>query len=215
MALKLTKVRKISNSMKKILLALIISSGFSFIAGAQSKFSIGPNAGVGSSWLDNTPNRKSKQAGNVGLSFVYSAQEHFGIGIDTKYSFEGGKYSTTNETTTVDLNYIRVPLKFMYFFNSYGNKVRPKIFAGPSFGFLAGGDTRIETPAITRTVKSKDYYKSFDFGLTGGLGLNMRLVKNTWFNADVSYLHGITDIRPASKQHNRNIGVNVGVNFGL
>ena len=45
--------------MKNVLLALVISSGLSFVAGAQSKFSLGPNAGVGASWLDNTPNRKT------------------------------------------------------------------------------------------------------------------------------------------------------------
>lgn len=201
--------------MKNVLLALVISSGLSFVAGAQSKFSLGPNAGVGASWLDNTPNRKTKLAGNAGLSLVYSAAEHFGIGLDAKYSFEGGKYSANGQTTTPDLNYFRVPLKAIYFFNSYGHKVRPKVFVGPSFGFLSGGQTKIESPVVTQTVNSKDFYKSFDFGVTAGAGLNVRLVSNTWFNADVNYLHGITDIRPGTNQHNRNLGVNVGVNFGL
>lgn len=201
--------------MKKLLLAVVVSSCFSLMAGAQSKFSIGPNAGVGASWLDNTPNRKTKLAGNAGLSLVYSAAEHFGIGLDAKYSFEGGKYSSNAQTVTSDLNYFRVPLKAIYFFGNYGNKVRPKIFAGPSFGFLTGGKTVIELPNNTKIQSnSKDLYKSFDFGVTAGAGLNVRLVKNTWFNADVNYLHGISDLT-TNEQHNRNIGVNVGVNFGL
>lgn len=201
--------------MKKALSAFILSIGFSLIAGAQSKFSLGPNVGVGASWLDNTPNRDTKLSGNVGLSLVYSAAEHFGIGLDAKYSAEGGKYSVNNEKTTVDLNYFRMPLKFIYFFNNYGNRVRPKLYAGPSFGFLVGGKTKIESPAQTISINSKDYYKSSDVGLTAGAGLNYRLTKNTWFNADVNYLHGLTDIRPTSNQHNRGVGVNVGVNFGL
>lgn len=201
--------------MRKVLILVIFSGVFNLMASAQSKFSLGPNAGVGASWLDNTSNRKSILAGNAGLSLVYSAAEHFGLGLDAKYSFEGGKYSFNNETTTADLNYVRIPLKFMYFFNSYGNRVRPKLFAGPSLGFLVGGTTKIETPVLTRELKSKDYYKSVDLGLTAGAGLNIRMVKNTWFNADVNYLHGLTDIRPTSKQHNRGLGVNVGVNFGL
>ena len=203
--------------MKKILLALIVSIGFSLAAEAQSKFSLGPNAGVGTSWLDNTANRKSKLAGNVGLSLVYSAATHFGIGLDAKYSFEGGKYTASNQPVTVDLNYVRVPLKAIYFFGNYGNAVRPKVYVGPSFGFLAGGKTTIEPTPATKIVRdSKELYKSFDFGVTAGAGLNFRLVKNTWFNADVNYLHGITDIRkPEVNEHNRNLGVNVGVNFGL
>lgn len=201
--------------MKKVLLAVIISSGFSLVAGAQSKFSLGPNAGVGISWLDNTAGRKTKLAGNVGLSLVYSAAEHFGIGVDAKYSFEGGKYLLGSQPVTADLNYFRVPVKFNYFFGNYGNKVRPKIYAGPSFGFLSGGKTTIERPNLSPlVVNSRDNFKHFDFGVTGGAGVNIRLVKNTWFNADVNYLHGISDLTPA-EVHNRNVGVNVGVNFGL
>ncbi|MCW3111274.1 MAG: hypothetical protein JWQ09_5780 [Segetibacter sp.] len=203
--------------MKKVLLALIISSGFSLVAGAQSKFSLGPNAGVGASWISNIPDSKSKLAGNAGLSLVYSAAEHFGIGLDAKYSFEGGKSQSGNQTTTTDLNYFRLPLKAIYFFNSYGKKVRPKVFVGPSFGFLAGGKTKIESPNLNATVDSKDYFNSFDFGVTAGAGLNIRLVKNTWFNADINYLHGISDIQKDinNTAHNRNVGLNVGVNFGL
>lgn len=203
--------------MKKVLLAVIISSACSVIAKGQSRFSFGPNAGVGASWLDNTANRKTKLAGNAGLSLVYSAAPHFGLGLDGKYSFEGGKYTQGGQPVTADLDYIRVPLKAIYFFGKYGNAVRPKVYVGPSFGFLVGGETTIERGALgPLVVKSKDYYRSFDFGVTAGAGLNIRLVKNTWFNADASYLHGVTDIRkPEVNQHNRNIGANVGVNFGL
>jgi outer membrane protein W len=202
--------------MKKVLLGIIISSLVSVAASAQSKLSLGPSAGIGSSWISNSGDSKSKLSGNVGLSLVYSAAEHFGIGLDGKYSFEGGKSTSGNQTTTADLNYIRVPLKAIYFFGRYGSKVRPKIFVGPSFGFLAGGDTKVERDnVVLGTIKSKDVYQSFDFGVTAGAGLNIRLVKNTWLNADVSYLHGISDVIKNTDLHNRNIGVNIGVNFGL
>ncbi len=62
--------------MKKLLLAVIVSSGFSVMAGAQSKFSLGPNAGVGASWIDNTPNGNTKVSGDVGLSLGYSAADY-------------------------------------------------------------------------------------------------------------------------------------------
>ena len=201
--------------MKHVLLVVVAM----FVAGlagkAQSKFSLGPNVGIGSSWISNTPNSKAKVAGDLGLSLVYSAAEHFALGLDAKYSFEGGKFSSNNQTTTANLNYFRVPLKAIYFFGSYGKKVRPKIYAGPSFGFLAGGKTTIESTIQTITVNSKNYYKSFDFGVMAGAGLNVRLVKNTWFNADVNYLHGISDVQMNSDRHNRTIGLNIGVNFGL
>lgn len=203
--------------MKKVLLVLIVSLGINVIAEAQSKWSFGPNAGIGSSWISKMQNSKSKLAGNAGLSFVYSAAEHFGIGIDAKYSIEGGKSELSNNTYSLDLNYLRIPLKAIYFFNDYGNKLRPKIAVGPSFGFLTSAHQKLETGSATssydRDVKSA--YNSFDFGVLGSVGLNYRLVKNTWFNADVTYTHGISDIAKSTDSHNRNLGVNVGINFGL
>ena len=201
--------------MKKLVLAVIIGIGCVVTANAQSKFSLGPNVGVGASWLDNSPNRKAKTAVNAGLSLVYSATEHFGIGLDAKYSFEGGKYSFNNQNTTADLDYFRVPLKAVYFFGQYGNRVRPKVYVGPSFGFLTGGKTKIESSAAKIEVASKDYHESFDFGVTAGAGLNVRIARNTWFNGDINYLHGVSDVIKNSDMHNRSLGVSVGVNFGL
>ncbi|HEX8278990.1 MAG TPA: outer membrane beta-barrel protein, partial [Segetibacter sp.] len=136
---------------------------------------------------------------------VYSAAEHFGIGLDVKYSFEGAKTSTpANEW---DLHYLRIPLKAIYFFNDYGNKVRPKIFAGPSFGILSSSKIN--------DVNVKSTTESFDFGILGGVGVNIRMVKNTWFNTDLTYTHGIKEINSTGDYSNRNLMLNVGVNFGL
>lgn len=91
-----------------------------FTARAQSKFSLGPNAGVGNSWISKTDNAKFKLAANAGVSMVYSATEHFGIGLDVKYSYEGVKNAFLyNSKGSIDLNYFRFPLKAIYFFNNY------------------------------------------------------------------------------------------------
>jgi outer membrane protein W len=193
--------------MKRLLSALLIYGSLCYPAGAQSKFSLGPNAGVGHSWISKTNNAKFKLAANVGLAMVYSASEHFGIGLDAKYSYEGVKSTVGSETGSLDINYLRFPLKAIYFFNNYKNPLRPKIFAGPSFGFLSS--------AKMDNVDVKDAFNSSDFGITAGLGFNYRLVNNSFFSADFNYLHGISDVDKVGGNHNRNIMVNVGVNFGL
>lgn len=201
------------------------------------KLSIGPNAGYGSTWISKMNNRKYKSGGNVGLSLIYSTKSSFGLGADVKYSFEGGEreYQTTIPGSTLtteeetSLNYIRVPLKAMWFFGKYGNRVRPKVALGPSFGFLVGGKIKTNTTSQTGAMvshsetNSKDYWDTFDFGLTGSAGLNYRLVSKVWLNADVAYYHGLTNAineekisaRPAPSNKNRNIVLNVGVNLGL
>jgi outer membrane protein W len=229
--------------MRKYVFGFVISMGICVAAGAQTQknwhWSMGPNAGFGGSWIDNFTPSKYKPAGNVGLSLIYSTKSSFGMGADVKYSFEGGKreYQTTVPGTTLttveeaNLNYVRVPIKAMWFFNKYGDRVRPKIALGPSFGFLVGGKTTANTTTSTgssvsnSSVDSKDYWDDFDLGLTGSVGLNYRLVKYTWLSADISYFHGLTDAREdsqrgagyaADKQYkNRNLQFNLGVNFGL
>lgn len=195
--------------MKKLLSTLTILSSLFFTSltiHAQSKFSLGPNAGFGHSSVSNYDNETFKLAANAGLSLVYSATEHFGIGLDAKYSYEGVK---TGKDQGIDLNYFRFPLKAIYFFNDYGDKLRPKIFAGPSFGFLSS--------AKANDVDVKNSFNSSDVGLTAGVGFNYRLSKDTWFNGDLNYLHGLSDVTKSAavKNQNRNLGLNVGVNFGL
>ena len=191
--------------MKKIFLAMVITASMSMGAKAQGKFSIGPTAAFGGTTISNLDNSKFKAAAAVGLSSVYSAAEHFGIGLDVKYSFEVAKTSTpANEW---DLHYLRIPLKAIYFFNDYGNKVRPKVFAGPSFGILSSSKIN--------DVNVKSTTESFDFGVLGGVGVNIRMVKNTWFNTDLTYTHGIKEINSTGDYSNRNLMLNVGVNFGL
>lgn len=179
---------------------------------AQSKFSLGPTAGFGFSTLSNVEYSKVKSTGNAGLSLVYSAVEHFGIGVDVKYSFEGTKIDFNGVKAELDLNYVRIPIKATYFFNKYGDKLRPKIFAGPSLGFL--------TKAKEDGVENTTDYNSFDLGILLGIGLNYRLVNKTWFNVDFTTNSGLSDVTKNTtfnndKNSNRNVQLNVGVNFGL
>ncbi len=229
--------------MKKYLLGIIVCICFSQTTSAQSRFSLGPNAGFGGAWIDNFKDNKYKPAGNFGVSLIYSTESSFGIGADLKYSFEGGErhFQTTIPGTTlttvedIALDYIRIPVKAMWFFGNYGNRVRPKVSVGPSFGFLVGGKTDITTTTSTgaavyqKKLDSEDDWDKFDIGVTASAGLNYRLVKNIWFNADLAYLHGLRDAREDDKKNpatypgyaqnqsykNRNLQINIGVNFGL
>jgi hypothetical protein len=227
--------------MRKYLLGLIISTGICVIAGAQTKknwhWSMGPNIGYGPTWIDNFSESKYKSGGSAGLSLIYSTKSSFGVGVDAKYTIEGGEreYPYVNGINTkedVTLNYVRVPIKAMWFFGKYGDRVRPKVALGPSFGFLVGGKDKVTNTVTnsglqsTTEYKSKDLWDDFDLGLTGSAGINYRIVKYTWLTADISYLHGLTDAREDSQRNqqgyttsnhykNRNLQFNLGVNFGL
>ena len=179
---------------------LVIAACIFFAKGlhAQSTISIGPTVGFGHSWISNSGvDNKFNPMYNAGLSFIYSTQTHWGFGVDAKYSAEGAKANVEGGTTEINANYIRVPLKAIYFFNKNGNAIRPKVSLGPTFGFLVGDN------------EAKDALKSFDIGGQLSAGANFRVSPKTWLNADLSYYHGFTEVAENSDSRNRNIGVNV------
>jgi hypothetical protein len=192
---------------------------FSTSAFSQLNLSLGPNAGVGHAWMKGGDgDNRYKPAGNFGVALVYSANEHIGIGADLKYSIEGVKRDIGNNSVTYRLNYLRVPLKGIYFFRNHGDKIRPKVSLGPSFGFLLGGNQEVNDDETSLEVK--DQFKSMDIGLALSGGIHARLVTNTWLTLDLNYYHGFTGVAENASAFpdnlkNRNIGINLGLLFGI
>lgn len=214
---------------KTIFTILFIAAAFSITA---QKISIGPTAGFGHSWLTNynSVDVRFNPSWNAGISFIYSTKKNFGFGADVKYSVEGNKINyigigpadgPVTVTRTSYLNYIRVPLKFIYFFGKHTNVIRPKLYAGPSFGFLTGGHIVEEESGTKYKSDSKDYYKSFDVGFTAAAGLNFRLAPATWLNTDVAYYNGFPNISKTNSNnynkntYNRNVQINISLLVGL
>ena len=201
--------------MKKLIIVIAITL-VAFNMEAQN-LSFGPTAGFGHSWNNadiGTADKSFHAYYNIGGRLVYSFVTRWGISGDLKFSSEGQTIKSEGSKIVARANYIRVPLQGIYFFGKFGDRVRPKISIGPSFGFLVGGKS---TNGINNTeTKTKDYWNNFDFGFTGAVGGNVRIADATWLNLDVAYYHGFTDAAKFSGDaKNRNIGINVGVTFPL
>src|SRR5690349_17697127 len=129
--------------MKKLFIVLLFLST-AFLSRSQN-ISIGVTGGFGHAWsnLETSADKRFHPAYNLGAKIVYSFQSHWGVSGDLKYSGEGSTYGADGDNkTVVRANYIRVPLQGIYFFGEYGDRIRPKISLGPSFGFFVGGNTR-------------------------------------------------------------------------
>lgn len=186
------------------------------ICNAQSNISVAPSAGLGHAWMsgddDNIKDRYHPSA-NFGAAIVFSTENHFGVGLDLRYSFEGGNKKNKNASInrTTRLNYLRVPAKAIYFFRDVRASLRPNISLGPSFGFLLGGKEEIGSSKYD----AKDRYKSFDLGLLASAGVHYNLAANTWLQVDLNYYHGAVDVSETFEANrNRNLGINVGIAFG-
>jgi len=127
---------------KSLLIAGFLLTGF--IAYSQDKtaiktkaFSIGPSGGLGHSFMYPYITRGMFLGSNLGVMSIYAPWEHWGIGLDVRYSMEGSKTRSLEGPRETDLDYVRVPIKGIYFFKHQEDDLRPKITLGPSLGFLA------------------------------------------------------------------------------
>jgi hypothetical protein len=200
-----------THTMKKsiILCCFLLAGTVAFAQDAltpkNSTLSIGPSFGYGHSYI--TPYHcEFDPTWSAGLFVVYSPYEHFGFGGDVRYSSEGSRTKIEGGTRTTIANYIRVPVKAMFFFRGVEDDFRPKVTLGPSFGFL---------------VSESDPYDSkvwpFDAGVNASLGFNYRLKRAIWLNVDANFYQGLMDVRKNSgvQERNGNIGLNLGIAFGL
>jgi hypothetical protein len=223
------------NIMRKFLLfstALLFAAG-SVIAQPRKKantfashISLGPVVSLGHSWVSNIPyDRDFKFSPAAGIGLVYSTNEHLGFGAQLLVSHEGYKQEiprTAGGVADVTINpvYLRVPLHLIYFFGDFGDRVRPKIYIGPSLAFKVDETRKYTDPLMEAALANREVFEDFDIGLTAGLGANVRLSRLTWLNLDLGYYNGLVDVMNVPTtgdgfNGNRNLRLNVGLMWGL
>jgi outer membrane protein W len=198
-----------------------------YIISFAQQTSIGITVGSGTGWMSNTGQHVvHKESCNVGATFMYSTQTHWGLAADIKYSREGYKhtydgtlaYEGKKMDERVSSDFIRIPIRVIYFFNDNSHNVRPNISLGPSFGFLTGGKIRNEDDnTIYTKTPVKNAYNSFDFGVQGTVGLSFKLRETLWLSTDVAYYHGFItqNTYGSNNMMNRNVVLNLGLRIGV
>ena len=196
----------------KFLITIFLLAIYSLSTSAQH-ISVGPSVGAGLAMASNNQDGvdvSPQFMWNAGVIFVYSTKTHFALGADLKYSAEGYEYKLSGfeNKVNVHLNYLRLPVRAIYFFGKYGDYVRPKVFIGLTPGLLVS--------AKSNDQDVKDGVNSFDLGAHAGAGINIRLASAMWLNTDVTYYHGFLDFGNGDKSIlNSNLGINIGVAFGI
>jgi hypothetical protein len=203
--------------MKKILTmaAALFTFSVAFSQGEPANdtktFSIGPAVGFGHTGLRKTTGTDVfKPSWSAGVILNYSTSENIGIAADVLWSVEGARVEIGDNENDLTLQYIRVPLKFVYFFGDFEDDFRPKITVGPSLGFLIDASNDMDS---TGTTDVTSFYEKFDIGLNASLGFNWKLGTNMWLNTDLNYYTGFIPVR--GDDYNSNFGIRVGLAFGL
>ena len=208
--------------MKKILLSAILL--LNVLAANAQKTSIGITGGIGTAWVSGIEQDVTiNPVWNAGLTLVHSTANHLGFGADLKYSREGVRYTSKGAgptlTTKIASDYIRVPLRSIYFLSTSDQSIRPNVSFGPTFGFLVGSETRIydSNDNLLITSNSTDALESFDLGIQGTIGASFMLSSGTWLSADIAYNHGLLKQNKSGTNDmlNRNLALNLGLRFGI
>lgn len=217
---------KVMKKIALITLALFCMGSASVKAQSQDKtpsyISVGPVAEFGHSWVSSVPNTKFQPSVALGARILYSRFEHWGFGGTVSASQEGYTADVYQNgmtyTNTINPVYLRVTPSAYYFFGDYGDRVRPKVFLGPSIGFKVDEKQDINEPGpietTSRMPRGADVFETVDFGFKTGAGVNIQMAPRTWLNLDANYYHGLLDATMMGDQ-NRRVRANVGVLFGI
>lgn len=219
--------------MKKALITLLLLQCTIF---AKAQYvSLGPIGSFGYSSITNFKNLAMVEGGrytgkffpsfSAGMGVIYAKHEHWGFGGALDYSREGAKGNSMSDfinfDQTASLDYINIPLRAYYFFGKYKNKIRPKIFAGPTVSILAGNsfDMKPNNVLTMDQINLKNYgtpkASGMDVGLHAGIGLNANISKLIWLNAEIAYYQGLMDVYKDANaaQLNQNLRVGIGLFF--
>ncbi len=222
------------NRILKVSLLLLFGFMLSIGAFAQESdrvWSIGPEIGAAFSNHGKDPYEpvykdSEYKSGLVAGGFVtYSIRDKYAFTAKILFNQKGSKYDDGDVRER--LNYIEIPVLARVYFNREGT-IRPNVFIGPSFGFLTGAQWKIGDDDYENVTDIKEFdlngdwdsykdkYSVFDFGVSLGLGLSIKVANEMYFIIDTRYTYGLSDFKKGDgNANNQNATVTAGLSFGI
>lgn len=196
--------------MKKIILSTFALFSIALGVQAQSGVDFQVRAGANFNTINTDPDsdNKIKPGFHVGVDVGLPIAEEFYIQPGVLFSMKGAKYDAAN--TSVSLNYIEVPVSFMY--KGALGQGRFLLGVGPYVGFGLSGKNKNDIADFDIDFGDADNeLKRLDFGgnITAGYEFSNR------FLAQLNFQLGMSDMSnvDAVKQKNTGFGVSVGYRF--
>ncbi|ADV44108.1 porin family protein [Bacteroides helcogenes] len=207
--------------LKTIIGATLLTCACTLPAHAQigeqrHNFAVGVNGGINLNSLSFSPTVKQKNLMGIngGVTARYISEKYFsmicGAQIEVNFSQHGWDefyqdYPTLSYTRT--MNYVEIPfLAHLAFGKDKGMQFF--IHAGPQIGFLFSDSEKMSgdwagTLSTGARIEAEQHEKpidnKFDYGITGGAGLEIR-TKAGNFLVEGRYYYGLSDIFNSSKK---------------
>lgn len=175
----------------------------------KHNFSIGISGGVNFSNVDFSPRIKQGylMGPQAGFTARYISEKYFsmicGIQAEVNYSQRGWKEAIedgSGDSYQRAMNYVEIPfMAHLAFGKEYGNGARFILNLGPQIGFLLGDKETHAMPSIQKEQYGKAVENSFDYGLIGGGGLEIRTGIGH-FLLEGRYYFGLSDFFNSTKK---------------
>lgn len=213
-----------------------IGTTYAQIEQPRNIFEVGVAGGLNLSRMDLQPQVRQTQLKGIngGISARYTSEKYFSMicaaQLEVNFSQRGWEEEFDNDipySYSHTLNYIEIP--FMAHL-SWGKEPRGLQFfinLGPQIGFLLGDSEKYggglipeERPESIRPIYGKEIDKSFDYGIVGGAGLELKTKAGNFF-VEGRYYYGLSDIFNNSKiddfgrSANQVIGIRLGYSIRI
>jgi len=175
-----------------------------------ANYSIDP-AHEGTDWSNRT-------AFGFGVVLDFNLIEPVALLLEPMYLQKGTK-TDWEETSEIEFisAYLEIPVMLKYTFAT--SKIKPYVIAGPSIGYNLSAQIKASGGGESREDDEKKYYKSLDFSLGFGAGVNVPMGNNSIF-VEARYTLGLTNISddPYHKEKDiktKGIQIFTGITFPL
>ncbi|MDE6115444.1 PorT family protein [Barnesiella sp. WM24] len=179
-----------------------------------SKVSIGAKGGITMSKMSFTPSTKQSLVlgKTAGVTFKYWEERNFGLIAEINYEQRGWKENFEDAPYEYErhLDYIQIPLLTSIFFGN--NTVKGFVNLGPEVGYMIGSSytanfdvTNIgaypDFPQLRMTDQLwMEPTKKFDYGISGGAGIEFIIKRRNIINLEARYYFGIGNIFPDDRR---------------
>lgn len=207
-----------------ICLMLLSLTTMAEIGQPRNNLCVGANAGIAMNTVDFDPTIKQKQhlGPTVGLSMKYTSEKYFttycALYCELNYTKLGWKEDIRDQNSlplpdsySRDINYIQLPIFARLALGKENKGLQFFFQVGPQFGFCIGESAKQSTqwtlddsgkPSRPNNVYEqyqKDVEHKFDYGITGGLGLEYNSPIGH-FILEGRYCYGLGDMFGNSKK---------------
>ncbi len=195
------------------ILLICVASLKAQVGDLRNNISIGGNVGVNMSSVMFTPTIKqgSLMGPTFGLSFRYISEKYFamiaGALLEVNFSQRGWKEKfdeQPNNSYQRTMNYVSIPFLAHLAFGKEEKGLQFFIHLGPEVAFLLSEKESFSDDFDPLNVVIYQYGKTanrkFDYGITGGLGLELKTRKAGNFLLEGRYYFGLSDFYNNSKK---------------